>query len=80
MGDCNAALARNKEEHSMSESAPSSAEKRPEFRNIHAFRDLPGYRWPPAAVVSGMHRASGLMLFLLLPFIIWMFDLSLIHI
>jgi succinate dehydrogenase / fumarate reductase cytochrome b subunit len=76
MSDCNAALTRNKEEQSMSESAPSSAEKRPEFRNIHAFRDLPGYRWPPAAVVSGMHRASGLMMFLLLPFIIWMFDTS----
>ena len=60
----------------MSESAPSSVEERPEFRNIHAFKDLPGYRWPPDAVVSGMHRASGLMLFLLLPFIIWMFDTS----
>ncbi len=60
----------------MSEPVPSTATKRPEFRNIHAFRDLPGYRWPPAAVVSGMHRASGLMMFLLLPFIIWMFDSS----
>jgi succinate dehydrogenase / fumarate reductase, cytochrome b subunit len=60
----------------MSESTPSAATKRPEFRNIHAFRDLPGYRWPPAAVVSGMHRVSGLMMFLLLPFIIWMFDNS----
>jgi succinate dehydrogenase / fumarate reductase cytochrome b subunit len=60
----------------MSELSPSTATSRPEFRNIHAFRDLPGYRWPPAAVVSGMHRASGLMMFLLLPFIIWMFDNS----
>ena len=52
------------------------AKKRPEFRNINAFKDLPGYRWPLAALVSGMHRASGLVLFLLLPFIIWMFDTS----
>ena len=43
------------------------AKKRPEFRNINAFKDLPGYRWPLAALVSGMHRASGLVMFLLLP-------------
>ena len=52
------------------------ATNRPEFRNINAFKDLPGYRWPLAALVSGMHRASGLVMFLLLPFIIWMFDTS----
>ena len=52
------------------------AKKRPEFRNINAFKDLPGYRWPLAALVSGMHRVSGLVMFLLLPFIIWMFDTS----
>ena len=52
------------------------AKKRPEFRNINAFADLPGYRWPLAALVSGMHRVSGMILFLLLPFIIWMFDAS----
>ena len=53
------------------------AQKRPEFRNINALSDLPGYRWPLAALVSGMHRASGVILFLLLPFIVWMFDTSL---
>jgi len=52
------------------------AKKRPEFRNINAFKDLPGYRWPLAALVSGMHRASGLVMFLLLPFIIWRVDTS----
>ncbi len=52
------------------------AKKRPEFRNINAFKDLPGYRWPLASLVSGMHRASGLIMVLLLPFIIWMFDTS----
>ncbi|MFZ4478635.1 MAG: succinate dehydrogenase, cytochrome b556 subunit [Rhodoferax sp.] len=60
----------------MSESATGAKPKRPEFRNINAFRDLPGYRWPMAAVVSGMHRISGLLMFLLLPFLVWMFDSS----
>ena len=35
------------------------------------------YRLPPAGLVSILHRASGLLLFVLLPFIIWMFDTSL---
>ena len=52
------------------------AKKRPEFRNINAFKDLPGYRWPLASLVSGMHRISGAIMFLLMPFIIWMFDTS----
>ncbi len=60
----------------MSELKPAPRAKRPEFRNINAFNDLPGYRWPLAAIVSGMHRASGLIMFLLMPFIIWMFDTS----
>ena len=50
--------------------------KRPEFRNINAFQDLPSYRWPLASLVSGMHRISGAIMFLLMPFIIWMFDVS----
>ena len=56
---------------------PSSRPKRPEFRNLNAFKDLPSYRWPLAALVSGMHRASVFIMFLLMPFIIWMFDTSL---
>jgi succinate dehydrogenase / fumarate reductase, cytochrome b subunit len=60
----------------MTELTPAAKKARPEFRNINAFNDLPGYRWPLAALVSGMHRASGLILFLLMPFIIWMFDTS----
>ncbi len=60
----------------MSFSTPTPKTKRPEFRNINAFRDLPGYRWPLASIISGMHRISGLILFLLMPFIIWMFDTS----
>ncbi|GAB2481396.1 MAG: succinate dehydrogenase, cytochrome b556 subunit [Comamonas sp.] len=51
--------------------------KRPEFRNINALSDLPGYRMPLAAILSILHRASGALMFLLLPFVIWLFDTSL---
>ena len=50
--------------------------KRPEFRNINAFTDLPSYRLPVAGFVSILHRISGAIMFLLMPFIIWMFDTS----
>ncbi len=49
---------------------------RREFRNINALTDLPTYRLPPAGIVSILHRISGILMFLLLPFIIWMFDSS----
>jgi succinate dehydrogenase / fumarate reductase cytochrome b subunit len=52
------------------------AKKRPEFRNINAFRDLPTYRLPAAGWVSILHRVSGVLMFILLPFVIWMFDTS----
>jgi succinate dehydrogenase / fumarate reductase cytochrome b subunit len=51
--------------------------KRPEFRNINALSDLPSYRLPAAGWVSILHRVSGALMFLLMPFIIWMFDTSL---
>ena len=50
--------------------------KRPEFRNINAFKDLTTYRLPPAGWVSILHRASGGLMFLLLPLIVWLFDTS----
>jgi succinate dehydrogenase / fumarate reductase, cytochrome b subunit len=50
---------------------------RPEFRNINAFRDLTTYRLPAAGWVSILHRASGALMFLLLPFVVWLFDTSL---
>jgi len=56
----------------MTETAPH----RPESRNISALTDLPSYRLPPAGWVSILHRISGALMFLLLPFIIWMFDTS----
>ena len=39
--------------------------------------DALGYRLPLAGIVSILHRVSGLIMFILMPFIIWMFDTSL---
>ena len=52
------------------------AKQRPEFRNINAFRDLPTYRLPAPGWVSILHRVSGVLMFVLLPLIIWIFDTS----
>ncbi len=38
--------------------------------------DATHYRLPAAGWVSILHRVSGLLLFVLMPFIIWMFDTS----
>jgi succinate dehydrogenase / fumarate reductase cytochrome b subunit len=50
--------------------------QRPVFRNIH-ITDIRTYRLPPAGVLSILHRVSGAGMFLMMPFIIWMFDNSL---
>jgi succinate dehydrogenase / fumarate reductase cytochrome b subunit len=60
----------------MTELDPNTRAARPVFRNINAFKDLPTYRLPLAGWVSILHRISGALMFLLLPFIIWMFDMS----
>ncbi len=52
------------------------AKKRPEFRNINALSDLPTYRLPAAGIVSILHRISGLIMFLLLPLLVWRCDTS----
>ena len=39
--------------------------------------DALAYKLPPAGLVSILHRVSGLVIFVLLPFVIWMFDTSL---
>jgi succinate dehydrogenase / fumarate reductase cytochrome b subunit len=54
----------------------NTLQKRPEFRNINALSDLPNYRLPPAGIVSILHRISGFVMFLAMPFIIWLFDVS----
>jgi len=39
--------------------------------------DATQYKLPPSALVSILHRISGLVIALLLPFVIWLFDKSL---
>ncbi|HQQ70172.1 MAG TPA: succinate dehydrogenase, cytochrome b556 subunit [Alicycliphilus sp.] len=50
--------------------------KRPEFRNLNLFNDITTYRLPLAGFTSILHRVSGMVLFILLPLVIWMFDTS----
>jgi len=53
----------------------NTLKERPVYRNIHVSQ-IVSYRLPPAGIVSILHRISGAMMFLLLPFVIWMFDAS----
>ncbi|MDE1998637.1 MAG: succinate dehydrogenase, cytochrome b556 subunit [Burkholderiales bacterium] len=55
--------------------ADNAKTPRPVYRNIHV-TDIVTYRLPPAGIVSILHRISGALMFLLMPFIIWMFDTS----
>jgi succinate dehydrogenase / fumarate reductase, cytochrome b subunit len=48
---------------------------RPVYRNIH-ISQIVSYRLPLAGIVSILHRVSGALMFLLMPFIIWLFDVS----
>ncbi len=49
---------------------------RPIYRNIHVGQ-LVAYRLPAAGWVSILHRISGALLFLALPFLLYLFDRSL---
>ena len=51
-------------------------QERPVYRNIHVSQ-IVKYRLPPAGIVSILHRVSGVLMFLLLPFVIWLLDVSL---
>lgn len=53
-----------------------NAAPRPVYRNIHV-TDILKYRLPPAGWASIGHRVSGVVMFLLLPFVVWLFDVSL---
>lgn len=53
------------------------ARSRPQYRNIHVSQ-IVKYSLPPAGMVSILHRISGAALFLFLPLLLWLFDLSLI--
>jgi succinate dehydrogenase / fumarate reductase, cytochrome b subunit len=50
---------------------------RPEFRNIGIGQITMSYRLPLAGRVSILHRVSGLLLFVFLPFLLYLFDQSL---
>jgi succinate dehydrogenase / fumarate reductase cytochrome b subunit len=54
----------------------ATPKSRPVFRNIHV-TEIVKYRLPPAGFVSIGHRISGVLMFLLLPFVVWLFDVSL---
>lgn len=60
----------------MSEAVKEGLTKeRPQFRNIHVTQ-LMNYRLPPAGFVSILHRISGALMFLLLPFVLYLLELS----
>ena len=60
----------------MSEAVKEVPKKeRREFRNIH-ITELPNYRLPPSGWVSILHRISGAGLFLMLPFLLYLFQKS----
>ncbi|MDR8040440.1 succinate dehydrogenase, cytochrome b556 subunit, partial [Burkholderia cenocepacia] len=47
---------------------------RPEYRNIGIGDITLKYRMPLAAILSILHRISGALLFLFLPFLLFLFD------
>jgi succinate dehydrogenase / fumarate reductase cytochrome b subunit len=57
-------------------STPVAGKARPQIRNIHITQILQ-YKLPPPGMVSILHRVSGALLFLALPLLLWLFDLSL---
>ena len=54
----------------------NTLKERPVYRNIDVTQ-IVTYRMPLAALVSILHRISGALIFLLLPFVVWLFDNSL---
>ncbi|MBY4896395.1 succinate dehydrogenase, cytochrome b556 subunit [Cupriavidus sp. AU9028] len=55
--------------------AEAAKQARPEFRNI-GIAQIARYRLPWAGKVSILHRISGALLFLLLPFVLYLFEQS----
>ena len=61
----------------MSEAVRVAPKKeRPEFRNIHV-TELSNYRMSLSAIVSILHRISGVIIFVLLPFVLYLLQNSL---
>jgi len=57
--------------------AEAAKKPRPEYRNIGIGQILFAYRLPAAGRVSIGHRVSGALLFIFLPFLLFLFDQSL---
>ena len=55
---------------------PEAIKKKPQFRNIHIMQ-IAGYRLPLAGLISILHRVSGAIMFLLLPLVLYLLQLSL---
>jgi succinate dehydrogenase / fumarate reductase, cytochrome b subunit len=64
-------------EASTATNSQSPLKQRPVYTNLNVFKDLVSYRLPPAGWVSILHRASGAVLFFMLPLVVWLFDKSL---
>jgi succinate dehydrogenase / fumarate reductase cytochrome b subunit len=60
----------------MADTTATQPKPRPVYRNIHVSQ-IVKYRLPPAGMVSIGHRISGVLMFVLLPFVVWLFDVSL---
>lgn len=62
----------------MSEAVREAPKKqRPQFRNIHV-TELHHYRLPISGIVSILHRISGFLIFLALPFLLYLFHMSIL--
>lgn len=61
----------------MSEAITELKKRGQPIRNISVTDITMNYKQPPAAIVSILHRISGFVLFLFLPFLLYLFELSL---
>ena len=61
----------------MSEAITELKKRGQPIRNINITDITMNYKQPPSAIVSILHRISGFVLFLFLPFLLYLFDLSL---
>jgi succinate dehydrogenase / fumarate reductase cytochrome b subunit len=63
----------------MSEAVKETPKRaRPQYRNVSILNLASSYRWPLGSIVSILHRVSGALLFLLLPFVLYLLQLSLL--
>lgn len=61
----------------MADLSDFTKDDRPRYRNLDIAQILLSYRLPPPGIVSILHRISGALLFLSLPFLLFLFRQSL---